>query len=45
MEEVGAAGGALFESPNKWHRDLINAWETNSPAKMEEALAANLDAL
>lgn len=30
MDEVGAAGGALFEIPNKWHRELINAWETNS---------------
>ena len=32
MEEVGAAGGGLFESPNKWHGDLINAWESNSTA-------------
>lgn len=45
IEEAGAAGGNLFESPNKWHGDLINAWETNSPTKMEEAIAANLDTL
>ena len=45
MEEAGAAGGAIFENPNKWHRELINAWETNSTAQMSEAIAANLDAL
>ena len=45
MEEVGAAGGSLFESPNKWHGDLSNAWETNSPTQMEEAIAGNLEAL
>ena len=45
MEEAGAAGGAIFENPNKWHRELINAWETNSTAQMEQAIAANLDAL
>ena len=45
IEEAGAAGGNLFESPNKWHGDLINAWETNSQTKMEEAIASNLDTL
>lgn len=45
MEEAGAAGGSLFEAPNKWHGDLINAWETNSPTQMQDAIAANLDSL
>ena len=45
IEEAGAAGGNLFESHNKWHGDLINAWETNSQTKMEEAIASNLDTL
>ena len=38
MEEAGAIGINL-ESPNKWHADLINAWESNTPLKMEEAIA------
>lgn len=34
-----------LESPNKWHHDLIEAWETQLPSKMEEAIAKNIDAL
>ena len=44
MESAGAIG-MVMESPSKWHQDLINAWDSNTPAKMEEAIAKNLDAL
>ena len=44
MEEAGAIGINL-ESPFKWHADLINAWESNTPLKMEEAIAQNIDAI
>ena len=30
MEEAGAMGISI-DSPNKWHADLINAWESNTP--------------
>ena len=33
------------DAASKWHADLINAWETNLPSKMEEAIAMNLDGL
>ena len=29
MTEAGALPSAAFENPNKWHGDLMNAWETN----------------
>ena len=44
MEEAGATG-LVLESPSKWHQDLINAWDSNTPAKMTEAIAQNLDTL
>ena len=33
------------ENPNKWHCDLINAWETNNVDKMDEAIAGNYEQL
>ena len=39
-------GNALVvENARKWHHDLLSAWETNLPAKMEEAIATNFEAL
>ena len=43
MEESGIM--LAQENPNKWHCDLINAWETNNVEKMDEAIAANFDQL
>ena len=37
--------GRAFDSGNKWHWDLISAWETNNPEKMQEAVAKNFDEL
>ena len=37
--------GRAFGSENKWHWDLISAWETNNPEKMQEAVAKNFDEL
>jgi len=34
-----------MEDPTKWHSDLINAWSTNLPSEMENAIAINYSAL
>ena len=44
MEEVGL-GGQVAEHPTKWHSDLINAWDTDLPRKMEEAIGVNYETL
>ena len=41
MEESGIM--LASENPNKWHCDLINAWETNNVEKMDAAIAGNFD--
>ena len=41
-EMIGMQG---FDNPHKWHAELIEAWETQLPAKMEEAIAGNIDQL
>ena len=43
MEESGIM--LANENPNKWHCDLINAWETNNVEKMDEAIAGNYEQL
>ena len=43
FEEAGI--GRPSDNESKWYHELVNAWETNSQSKMEEAIAANIDAL
>ena len=50
MEEVAQAqiGRALVAAEgggNQWHWDLITAWETNDPEKMQETVAKSFDVL
>lgn len=35
----------MFEDPDRWHGDLLRAWDTNLPSKMEEAIAQNYESL
>lgn len=37
--------GRAERNPSKWHAELINAWETNQPSVMEEAISKNIDDL
>lgn len=37
-EEAGL-GGQAFEDVDRWHSDLLRAWDSNLPSKMEEAIA------
>ena len=45
MQETGGNAQAMIENPSKWHSELMNAWDTNLVAKMEEAIAGNIEQL
>ena len=40
-----AQSARIIDASNKWHWDLVSAWETNNPEKMQEAVAKNFDTL
>lgn len=45
IEDIGGGGVNVGDEDNNWHGELIDAWETQMPSKMEIAIAKNIDAL
>ena len=43
--EAFLMGSVSADAGGKWHTDLMSAWETNLPSKMEEAIAVNIEEL